>query len=348
MGMICFRELLNAPPRRTVTAARSSARHTPGSRTDDRYPRASADCRRARRARSARRSGGACSDRHGGHPAGPRGRPGRDPRPRRPVRRAQPHLRARMAGLPRQSCSVLGGLADLRPGRGRDLHRAVGLLAGPRRGALWVAVQVARDVRAPTGLADPAAVLGRARIQSGHDLVCARPARLGGAQREVRRRVRLARARRLLPGQPQPGVLVDRHRGPALRPAAVAAADRPAGKCSRDGGLGGGHRRDHRRAGAPCRAAEHRPGQVHPRPRGAVRRRPAGRRDRHGRRAHPIKALGRLRAGRRSAGHRVDGGQGLHVVEPQSVLARPGLGSGDRLLPHRDRHLAPAARRPFP
>jgi len=35
---------------------------------------------------------------------------------------------------------------------------------------------------------------GRARIQSGDDLVRARPARLGTAQREVRRRVRLARA----------------------------------------------------------------------------------------------------------------------------------------------------------
>ena len=44
----------------------------------------------------------------------------------------------------------------------------------------------------------------------------------------------------------------------------------------------------------------------------------------------------------------VDGGQGLHVVEPQSVLARSGLGSSGRLLPRRDRHLAPAARRPFP
>ena len=62
----------------------------------------------------------------------------------------------------------------------------------------------------------------------------------------------------------------------------------------------------------------------------------------------PDPALGRLRAGRRGAGHRVDGGQGLRLVEPQPVLARPGLGSGDRLLARRDRHLAPAARRPFP
>jgi hypothetical protein len=31
--------------------------------------------------------------------------------------------------------------------------------------------------------------------------------------------------------------------------------------------------------------------------------------------------------GRHGAGHRIDGGQGLHVVEPQSVLARSGLGS---------------------
>jgi hypothetical protein len=59
-------------------------------------------------------------------------------------------------------------------------------------------------------------------------------------------------------------------------------------------------------------------------------------------------AMGRLRAGRHGAAHRVDGGQGLHVVEPQSVLARSGLGSSDRLLPRRDRHFAPAARRPFP
>jgi len=38
----------------------------------------------------------------------------------------------------------------------------------------------------------------------------------------------------------------------------------------------------------------------------------------------------------------------LDLVEPHSVLARSGLGSSDRLLPRRDRHLAPAARRPFP
>src|SRR5450755_1013405 len=105
---------------------------------------------------------------------------------------------------------------------------------------------------------------------------------------------------------------------------------------------------DHRPAGAPCPADEQRPGQVHPRPRGAVRRRLAGRRDRHRRRAHPVPALGRLRAGRRGPGNRVDGGQGLRLVVLQSVLARPGLGSGDRLLPRCGRHLAPAARRPVP
>ena len=74
----------------------------------------------------------------------------------------------------------------------------------------------------------------------------------------------------------------------------------------------------------------------------------AGRRDRHRRRAHSITALGRLRAGRRGAGNRVNGGQGLSVVVLQSVLARSGLGSGDRLLPRRGRHLAPAVRRPLP
>src|SRR5215467_4848523 len=125
-----------------------------------------------------------------------------------------------LAGLPRQSRSVLGGLDGLRPGCGRHLHRAVRLLAGPRPGALRVAVQVDRDVRAPTGLAYPAALLGRARLQSGDDLVRARPARLAGAQWEVRRGERLPRAGRLLPGpqrgvlvcgQPQPGVLVDRY-----------------------------------------------------------------------------------------------------------------------------------------
>src|SRR5207244_2099978 len=36
------------------------------------------------------------------------------------------------------------------------------------------------------------------------------------------------------------------------------------------------------------------------------------------------------------------------VRSHQSVLARPGLGSSGRLLRRRDRHLAPAARRPFP
>src|SRR5450755_4248573 len=46
-------------------------------------------------------------------------------------------------------------------------------------------------------------------------------------------------------------------------------------------------------------ADEHRPDQVHPRLRGAVRRRLPGLRDRHRRRAQPITALGRLRAGRR-------------------------------------------------
>src|SRR6266571_693 len=165
--MICFRGVLIAPPSRTGAPTRSPVRHTPGSRTDDRHPRASAAYRRASRAR----------DR--GHPAGPRRRPRRHPGPGRPVRGAQPHLRARLAGLPRRSCSVLGGLDDLRPVRGRHVHRAVRLLAGPRPGALGVAVQVDHDVRAPTGLAHPAALLGRARIQPGDDLVCARPGLLG-------------------------------------------------------------------------------------------------------------------------------------------------------------------------
>ena len=81
-----------------------------------------------------------------GHPAGPRCRPGRDPRPGRAVRRAQPHLRARLTGLPRQSRFVLGCPDELRPVRSHHLHRAVRLLAGPRPGALRLAVQVDRDV----------------------------------------------------------------------------------------------------------------------------------------------------------------------------------------------------------
>jgi hypothetical protein len=52
-----------------------------------------------------------------------------------------------------------------------------GFFAGSRPGVLGVAVQVDRDVRAPTGLAHLAAVLGRARMQSGDDLVRARSAR---------------------------------------------------------------------------------------------------------------------------------------------------------------------------
>ena len=164
---------------------------------------------------------------------------------------AQPHLRARLAGIPRrQSRPVLGGLADLRPGRGRDVHRPVRLLAGPRPGALGVAVQVDRDVRAPTGLAHPAAVLGRARIQPGDDLVRARPARTCRCPTGSPSSCTACSCRTSSPlGSPQPGVLVDRHRSPALRPAAVAAAARPAGQCRCDGGPGGRHRRDHRRAG---------------------------------------------------------------------------------------------------
>jgi len=96
-------------------------------------------------------------------------------------------------------------IAATRPGRVVGLDGIRGLAAlfvVPRPGALRVAVQLDRDVLAPTGLAHPAALLGRARIQSAYDLVRARPAWLGRAQREIRRRVRLARARRLLRGQP--------------------------------------------------------------------------------------------------------------------------------------------------
>jgi hypothetical protein len=58
-------------------------------------------------------------------------------------------------GYPGANHALRGGLVDLRPGRGRDVHRPVGLLAGPRPGALGVAVQVDRNVRTPTGLAHP-------------------------------------------------------------------------------------------------------------------------------------------------------------------------------------------------
>ena len=168
--MIRLRVVLNAPPGRTSTPARA-VRHTSGPRADDRHPRASAACQGASRASRGDR----------GHPAGPRRRPGRGPGPGRPVRRAQPHLRPCLAGRPRRSRSVLGGLDDLRPVRGRHVHRAVRLLAGPRPSTLGVAVQVDGDVRAPAGLAHPAALRGRSRIQSGDDLVRARPARLAGA-----------------------------------------------------------------------------------------------------------------------------------------------------------------------
>jgi hypothetical protein len=50
----------------------------------------------------------------------------------------------------RQSRSVLGGPDELRPVRSHHLHRAVRLLAGPRPGALRVAVQVDRGVCAST------------------------------------------------------------------------------------------------------------------------------------------------------------------------------------------------------
>src|ERR1039457_4913486 len=46
--MICFREVLNSPPSRTSTPARSPVRHTSGPRADDRHPRASAAYQRAR------------------------------------------------------------------------------------------------------------------------------------------------------------------------------------------------------------------------------------------------------------------------------------------------------------
>jgi hypothetical protein len=70
---------------------------------------------------------------------------------------------------PPPTTAPAAAIAATRPGRVVGLDGIRGLAAlfvVPRPGALRVAVQVDRDVRAPTGLAHPAALLGRARIQS--------------------------------------------------------------------------------------------------------------------------------------------------------------------------------------
>jgi hypothetical protein len=53
-----------------------------------------------------------------------------------------------------------------------------------------VAAGLGRGLRAPAGVAHPAALLGRTRVQLGDDVVRPRTARLGGTRRQVGRRLR--------------------------------------------------------------------------------------------------------------------------------------------------------------
>ncbi len=66
--------------------------------------------------------------------------------------------------------ALAAAIAATRPGRvvglGGIRRGLAALFVVPRPGALRVAVQVDRDVRAPTGLAHPAALLGRALVFS--------------------------------------------------------------------------------------------------------------------------------------------------------------------------------------
>ena len=69
--------------------------------------------------------------------------------------------------LPSGHRTVLGGLVDLRPVRRRRVHRPVRLLAGRVAGPPRLAAGRVSPLRPPPGLADPAAVLGGARLQPG-------------------------------------------------------------------------------------------------------------------------------------------------------------------------------------
>src|SRR6185437_16083861 len=93
-------------------------------------------------------------------------RVGRPARVRRPVRAARPLLAAELPRLPHQPGAVLDRLADVRPPRGGVLPGRLGFLAGGRAGRGGLdAARRRRAVRPPAGLADPAAVLGRAGVQ---------------------------------------------------------------------------------------------------------------------------------------------------------------------------------------
>ncbi len=71
-------------------------------------------------------------------------------------------------------------------------------------------------VRAAAGLAHPAGVLGRARLQPRGGVADRSSARARGARREIGRRQRAAGAEHRRRAQPQRGVLVDGRRGPAV------------------------------------------------------------------------------------------------------------------------------------
>ena len=157
------------------------------------------------------------------------GRPGRHPGPGRAVRRGEPHLPAGISGLPGRPRAVLGGLVHLRAVRGRRIHRAVRLLPGPVAGPPRLATRRDLPVRAPAGSADPAGVLGRARLQPRGGVADRRSARARGARPEVGRRQRTAGAEPRRRAQPQRGVLVDGRRGPAVPPVPAVAADWCAG-----------------------------------------------------------------------------------------------------------------------
>src|SRR3954454_5208954 len=101
-----------------------ATRSRPGSwRTDDRHLSAFGGNHGRPRARSSR----ACATVAGR----PRGRPG----PGGAVRGGPPRLPARVPRLPGRPRAVLGGLVHLRTVRGRRVHRAVRLLAGPVTGS---------------------------------------------------------------------------------------------------------------------------------------------------------------------------------------------------------------------